>query len=245
MRAQFSVAVSRPVATGCSTIDLLLGGGFDREAVTQVYGPPAAGKTNLTLSAAVQVAATGGQALIIDTEGLSIDRLQQIARGTIERLELDSPVETLLSGIRIRDVHDFDEQEQAVRQAGELAPGMDLIVLDSATGHYRLERDDDDEGRALRSVTRQVTQLLSEARRHEVAVVITNQVFSDPTSESGRVRPLGGHTLSHWSSAIVRLERFRGGNRRATLEKHRSVAAGESTRFEVAATGIIGTSEEI
>ncbi|MFB6088008.1 MAG: DNA repair protein RadB, partial [Haloarculaceae archaeon] len=42
--------MSERISTGCDAIDELLGGGFERGAVTQVYGPPAAGKTNLALS---------------------------------------------------------------------------------------------------------------------------------------------------------------------------------------------------
>ncbi|MFD1596627.1 ATPase domain-containing protein, partial [Haloplanus litoreus] len=70
--------MSEPVSTGCPPLDDLLGGGFERGTVTQVYGPPAAGKTNLALSAAVQVAASGGTAVYVDTEGLSVDRFRQL-----------------------------------------------------------------------------------------------------------------------------------------------------------------------
>ena len=48
--------MNEPIATGCATVDELLGGGFERGAVTQLYGPPASGKTNLALAAAVEVA---------------------------------------------------------------------------------------------------------------------------------------------------------------------------------------------
>ena len=71
--------MSEPIPTGCATVDDLLGGGFERGAVTQLYGPPAAGKTNLALSAAVEVAAAGDTALYVDTEGLSVERFRQIA----------------------------------------------------------------------------------------------------------------------------------------------------------------------
>jgi len=66
-------------------------------------------------------------------------------------------------------------------------------------------------------------------------------VFSDPDGD--RSRALGGHTLNHWSGAIVRLERFRGGNRRATLEKHRAQPAGESARFRVTDAGLEGVED--
>ncbi|MEF8790486.1 MAG: DNA repair and recombination protein RadB [Haloarculaceae archaeon] len=234
--------MSDRIPTGCTSVDELLGGGFERGAVTQLYGPPASGKTNLALAAAVEVAAGGGTALYIDTEGLSVDRLEQLASA---RAGGELSVEGIASRIIITDALDFGEQEEAVRDAAEFAGQVDLVVLDSATGFYRLERDDGDEGATLRAVTRQVTHLLSLARRHDLAVVITNQVFSDPESDSERTRPLGGHTLTHWSGVVLRIERFRGGNRRATLEKHRSKPAGDAARFRITGTGLETVDEPV
>ncbi|MFQ3320468.1 MAG: DNA repair protein RadB [Natronomonas sp.] len=233
--------VSEPIPTGCETVDELLGGGFEREAVTQLYGPPAAGKTNLALSAAIEVAAAGGTALYIDTEGLSIDRFEQLAIAKADGDDIDD----IASRVIITDALNFAEQQEAVRDAADLAERADLIVLDSATGFYRLERDDDDAGETLRTVAKQVTHLLSLARRHDLAVVITNQVYADPESDSSRPRPLGGHTLTHWSGVVVRIERFRAGNRRATLEKHRSKAAGGTARFRITETGLEGVEETV
>jgi DNA repair protein RadB len=36
----------------------------------------------------------------------------------------------------------------------------------------------------------------------------------------------------------VRIERFRGGNRRATLEKHQAKPAGDSARFKIVGDGL-------
>lgn len=234
--------MSEPIPTGCSTVDDLLGGGLERGAVTQIYGPPAAGKTNIALSAAVDVAARGRSALYVDTEGLSVDRLEQLAAARAAD-DPDITVEDLASRIIITEAYDFDDQAEAVRDAAEFAERVDLVVLDSATGFYRLARDDDGGGAALRDVARQVTHLLSIARKHDLAVAITNQVYSDPESESERPRPLGGHTLTHWSGVVLRVERFRAGNRRATLEKHRSKPAGDTARFRITETGLEGVED--
>ena len=250
--------MSDPIPTGCPPVDDLLGGGFERGVVTQVYGPPAAGKTNLALAAAVEVAAAGGRVLYVDTEGLSIERFQQLASarleaeteadvtGSVEPAEMvesteaaepAETMETLAGRLIITEAYDFADQREAVRDAEELAGQVDLIVLDSATGFYRLERADDVEGGdSLRAVTKQVTHLLSLARRYDLAVVITNQVFRDPDAD--RVRGLGGNTLEHWTGTILRVDRFRGGNRRATLEKHRSRPAGETAPFRIVADGL-------
>jgi DNA repair protein RadB len=231
-------AAGDALSTGCDPLDDLLGGGFDRGTVSQVYGPPAAGKTNVALSTAVGVAAAGGTAVYVDTEGLSTDRFRQVAEAVATD---DDHLEALSGRILVEAAHDFEEQEEAVRDVADLAPEADLVVLDSATGFYRLERRDDDEGEALRRLARQVTHLLSLARRHDLAVLVTNQVFADP--EADRARALGGNTLDHWCGVVVRLDRFRGGNRRATLEKHRSLPAGGTARFAIAGDGLRGVEE--
>ena len=231
-----------PIPTGCAPVDELLGDGLERGTVTQVYGPPAAGKTNLALAATVEVAAAGGTVVYVDTEGLSIDRFEQLASARVRDVA-GTAVDDLASRVVIESVHDFDEQAEAVRDAEEFAERTSLIVLDSATGFYRLERAaDEQEGDALRQVTRQVTHLLSLARRYDLAALITNQVFTDPDSDG--VRALGGNTLEHWTGTVIRLERFRGGKRRATLEKHRSKAAGDSARFRIADEGLVGVDDE-
>jgi DNA repair protein RadB len=220
------------VPTGCAPIDELLGGGLERGAVTQVYGPPAAGKTNVALRAAVETAAAGDRTAYVDTEGIAVDRFEQLLSARV------ADVDDAASRVVVTEARDFDEQAEAVRDVSDLAGQSDLVVLDSATGFYRLRRTEDggEDGEALRQVARQVTHLLSLARRHDLAVLVTNQVYTDPDAD--RARPLGGHTLAHWTGTIVRLERFRGGNRRATLEKHRAKATGESVRFRITDAGL-------
>ncbi|WP_117594748.1 DNA repair and recombination protein RadB [Haloprofundus halophilus] len=232
--------MTETLSTGCAPLDDLLGGGLERGTVTQVYGAPAAGKTNVALSAAVDVAAAGGTVVYIDTEGLSIDRFRQLVEA---RTDDEQAFEDVASRVIVTEAYDFAEQEEAVRDAEEFADRADLVVLDSATGFYRLERtiEGGESGESLRRVARQVTHLLSLARKHDIAVVLTNQVFTDPDTD--RTRALGGNTLEHWTGVVVRLDRFRGGNRRATLEKHRAKAAGESVTFRITGSGLEATEE--
>jgi DNA repair protein RadB len=227
------LVVTDPIPTGCKPVDDLLGGGLERGGVTQVYGPPAAGKSNLVLSAAVEAATVGESSLYIDTEGLSVDRMEQIASA-----HPGEDLDGIASHIIVTEALTFDEQREAVQDASEFADRVDLIVLDSATGFYRLERTEQDGAEALRAVARQITHLLSLARKHDIAVGFTNQVYTDPESET--TSALGGHTLDHWSAVILRLDRFRGGNRRATLEKHQSREAGETAQFRITGDGLEG-----
>ena len=61
-----------------SSIDNLLNGGFEKGTVTQIFGPPSSGKSNIALCLAVNVAKSGKKAIYMDTEGgISIDRIKQ------------------------------------------------------------------------------------------------------------------------------------------------------------------------
>ncbi|QZA88823.1 DNA repair and recombination protein RadB [Salinarchaeum sp. IM2453] len=223
---------SDPVSTGCDALDELLGGGIEREAVTQVYGQPAAGKTNIALSTAITNAATGDKTIYIDTEGISADRFEQIAKQ-----QATGDVDEIASNVIIKEATTFEEQHGAIQEVEEIVSQASLIVVDSATGFYRLQRDKEaEEGESLREIANQIVHLLGLARKQNTAVLITNQVFTDPEKE--QVRPLGGHTLKHWTATVLRVDRFRGGNRRATLEKHRSQPAGKSVTFQITKKGI-------
>lgn len=225
------------IPVDCPAIDELLGGGFERGTVTQVYGPPGSGKTNLALAGAVSAAAAGERAVYIDTEGVSPDRFDQLVRS---RVSTDAE-ESVTDRVLFSPVHDFDEQTDTVRETAALAEDAGYIALDSATGFYRLAQAEEETaqaGQSLRHVADQVAHLLGLARRYELAVVITNQVYTDPDEDV--TRPLGGHTLAHWCGVIVRIDRFRADRRRLVLEKHRSKAAGESADVRITDAGFVG-----
>lgn len=220
-------------ATGCEPLDTLLGGGVETGTVTQIYGPPAAGKTNLALGVTAEAVADQETVVYLDTEDLSIRRLEQFLT------PYEAPVAELAERVLIESAHDFEDQRTAVMSVESLAEEAGVVVLDSATGFYRLARSNDDDGETLRAVADQIAHLLGLARRFDLAVVVTNQVYTDP--ELDRPQPLGGHTLGHWTGTILRLDRYRGGTRRVTLEKHRSKAAGDTATFQITDTGITAT----
>jgi DNA repair protein RadB len=220
----------RRLPTGCDEIDELLGGGFPRGAVSQVYGEPSTGKTNVCMQTAVETVEDDGGVAYIDTEGLSLDRLRQIGGDGIEDRAHD---------FIIKDVYDFDEQAVAVRDVEDLAADTDLVVLDSATGLYRVERDDGDDESALRRLTRQITQLTGVARRYDLAVVVTNQIYTAVESTTEDVAPLGGRAMEHWTRIIVRLEQSAmTDKRKAVIEKHPSRPSGVDAEFGITDAGI-------
>jgi DNA repair protein RadB len=214
--------------TGSKVLDDLLGGGFEAGTISQLFGEPASGKTNICLQLAINTLRAGKRVVYIDTEGLSIERFGQIAGQDAGELAkhflLYSPTSFEGQYAAIKEV------EKVVRQ------NVGLIILDSATAFYRLELESKDGMLLKRELASQVTALLGMARKYDIAVVITNQIYMDVDREE--LRAVGGNMLEHISKAIVQLSRTGIGTRSAVLKKHRSLAEGQSAEFKITATGV-------
>jgi DNA repair protein RadB len=214
--------------SGDPAFDTLLGGGFEPRTVTQLYGEPASGKSTICLVAAVAALRAGHTVIYIDTEGFSIERFRQIAGADTEkiadRLFLFEPI-------------DFEHQGMVIAEAEKILKTHKprLLIMDSATALYRTDLE---KGRdALQILTKQMIFLLGYAKRYELPVIITNQVYMDTTRNTWF--GLGGFALEHLSKVIVRLEKSeKDGQRRARLVKHRSRPEGASFEYEITETGI-------
>jgi DNA repair protein RadB len=217
--------------TGLPALDTLLGGGLDTDAVTEVYGEGGTGKTILCLQVAVRVALEGRWVFYIDTEGLSVDKLEAMAGprlpDVLEHLLISSP-------------GNFAEQSRAVDKATRLARDgsrpVGLIVVDSATMHYRLELGGKEEETARRELGLQLAQLVSAALQVPVPVLVTNQVWRKVGD--GTLEPVGGAFLNHAAKTILRFDRLPGEWRRAVVMKHRSQPEG-SVEFRIAEKGLV------
>ncbi len=214
--------------TGSKALDDLLGGGFESGTISQIYGEPASGKTNICLQLAVNTLRAGKYVIYIDTEGFSVDRFIQIAGDDAQKL-----AQHLLH----YNIKSFEEQYSAVKEAEKIVnPGVGLIIMDSATAFYRLELESKDSMLLKRELASQVTILLGLARKYDIPVVITNQIYMDVDREE--LRAVGGNMLEHISKAIVQLSRTGIGTRQAVLRKHRSMAEGQTVEFRITATGV-------
>ncbi|MEM3670953.1 MAG: hypothetical protein QW767_04320 [Thermoprotei archaeon] len=66
--------------TGCNSLDSLLGGGIKQGFITEFYGEPSTGKTQIALKLCSSAVLSGFGALIVDSEGtFSPSRLRQMA----------------------------------------------------------------------------------------------------------------------------------------------------------------------
>ncbi len=229
-------------------------------ALTNFYGPPGVGKTNLCILLALACAKNGGMVAYIDSEGgFSLERAKQI----------DSQCQLFLKNIDLLQPKTFKEQAGMVKSMDKK---YDLVLLDSAVALYRLEYAEHanspagsavklqaaakaealkTENRELktrrldnpavldanRELSVQLATLSNLAREKNIPVVITAHAYTK--TESGELDMVGGDTIKYWSKTIVQIERTAHANeRKATLVKHRSRPEGMQVRFEIVNEGI-------
>ncbi|MCL5788619.1 MAG: hypothetical protein M1357_02300 [Candidatus Marsarchaeota archaeon] len=71
--------------TGSKSLDTLLGGGVERGVVTEFFGEPSCGKTQIMTRLCVSAVGLGARALVVDSEGtFSPLRLRAMAGGVLE-----------------------------------------------------------------------------------------------------------------------------------------------------------------
>ena len=230
--------------TGSYDLNKWLEGGYDSDIVTLLYGPPASGKSNFVLLAACHNAKKDKKIIFIDSEGsFSIERIKQISGGILEMV---------LKNIVILKPTSFQEQKNSffkMYQELKKSKNIGLIVVDSMTMLYRLElaearRKGIEAVQKINSdLLKQIQALHEVARKREIPVLVTSQVYSDFLSEedwnSGKeagVHVVGGDILKYWSKCIIELK-ISGGKRKAIIKKHRSLPEKE-LNFEIVNEGI-------
>lgn len=217
-----------------SSIDDLLDGGIEKGIITQFYGPPGSGKTNICLNVLVNAVKNGKKAIFIDTEGgISIERLKQIAGNNFDNIS---------SNVIVFQPSSFQEQEADIKTIESwLASNsneVELIILDSAVSLYRVT--DMNSSRLNKELGAQIALLSKLANKYDIAVIITNQIYSAFNDDNpSQVSPVGGTILKYWSKVIVELEKLEfPGERKATLHRHRTKVEGLSINFKITNYGL-------
>jgi DNA repair protein RadB len=225
-----SAVVHERLPLGCRSVDELLGGGLECGTISLLYGEGGSGKTNWCLQAAREVAKKGLKVIYIDTEGVSLDRLEQLCGNKYNEL---------VQNILFFEPNSLEEQREAIEKSlkiieGETAVG--LLVLDSATVYYRILFGTEGEDAGRTSLMTQMTKLLVLARKKDLPILITTQVYTDTSRNT--FEPIGGHAFLHTAKAIVKIEKCENARRRATLMKHRSLREGRSVFFMIGPEGL-------
>jgi len=133
----------------------------------------------------------------------------------------------------------IDAEGVSVERLGQLCEDYDykkilLIVVDTFNMFYRIKLENDEEG-AERSLNRQITNLQLAARKNNLFVMLTGQVYS---IENDDVKPFAGRGVEHMVKTILKLEKVGRGKRQATIIKHRSQPERKKALFIIAAKGL-------
>ncbi|MBD3252706.1 DNA repair and recombination protein RadB [Candidatus Pacearchaeota archaeon] len=235
--------ISEKVMTGSYDLNKWLEGGYEPGVITLFYGPPASGKSNFVILASCHSAKKNKKVIFIDTEGsFSVDRVKQISGGIPE---------FVLKNIVILKPTDFQEQKQAFLKLlkESKSENIGLIVADSMTMLYRLElaearRNGMEEIRKVNyELANQMKALYEIARKKQIPVLITTQIYYDFLSEqewlAGKqadVNVIGGDILRYWIKCIIELIN-KAGKKKAIIRKHRSLPVKE-LNFEIINEGI-------
>lgn len=217
------------IPTGAAFLDEFLNGGYDSDIITTVYGPSGSGKTNFCLLAAIKVADSGKKVLLIDTEGgIAVERIKQIAPN----------YEEILKQIIFLNPVNFDEQKdifEKIKPAVNNQLGM--IIVDSISMLYRLELGRSEEVYEVNSsLGKQIASLVEIARKNNIPVLITNQVYADFDNRD-EVKMVGGDLLKYGSKCLIELKKFNN-CRGLILRKHRSLPEGKELKFKIVQKGM-------
>lgn len=204
-----------------------LTGGVEKGAVTNFYGPPGVGKTNLCILAALQCIKNGGRVVYIDTEGgLSHERIMQIGENR-----------DILNHITLIEPKTFEEQGVVIKNLE--SQDFDMLILDSSVALYRLKCADPTKEtlEANKELSIQLSVLSNIARRKDIPVIITAHTFKN--WDTGENQIIGGDSIKYWSKSIVFIEHTgKMSERKATIFKHRSIPEGKFVKFEIVNEGI-------
>jgi len=211
--------------------DTVLGGGLQEGVLTQMYGPPGSGKTNICLIAACR-AAEEGKVLYLDPEGgFSVERLRQIAGDKFNKL---------LENILLIEPTSFDEQKVALNKLDDIVPksSAKLVIVDGIAMLYRIEED-----KNIKELGRMLAQLLRIARRYSIPVLMTNQIYTDIGTHKNV--PIGGIINEYWSKVVLELGINEDNTRYARLKKHLSQPEGLNVEYKIVNEGIAPVKETI
>jgi len=188
--------------TGSRRLDEILGGGIETQAMTELIGEYGAGKTQLcmTLTVIAQLPSgeggLEGKVAFIDTEGTFMpERIYQIAssRGL-------NP-EEIAGGVYVARAYNSSHQCLLIDRLFTLVPEREvrLVIVDSMISHFRGEYIGREQlAERQQKLNQYLHKLLRLAEAYNIAVVITNQVQSNPDQFYGNpTHPTGGHVMAH------------------------------------------------
>lgn len=171
------------VSSEILSLDDVLGGGFPKGRIIEIYGPESSGKTTLALHAIAKVQKEGGIAAFVDAEHALDTSYAQKLGVDVNNLYLTQP----------------DSAEQALEITDRLidSGAINIVVIDSVSALVPQAEEDGDFGQShmglqARLMGQAMRKLVGKAGKNETIVVFINQIrmkigvmFGSPETTSG------------------------------------------------------------
>ena len=170
----------------------------------------------------------GQKVIYVDSEAsFSLTRFKQIChdyKKALEKIVFLKPTK-------------FREQEAAINKLSSLIKkDIGAIFVDTITMLYRAELKKDGNRDLNTALVNQMRDLLAIARKHNIPVITTTQVYADFENKD-QVKLVGGNIIKNISKCLIELKKS-GPNRIALIKKHRSIEEGKKIMFRIVDEGI-------
>ena len=221
---------------GVAEIDSILDGGIEAEAITELYGAFASGKTqwcfqlivNLLLSTPLDT-----KVVYVDTEKtFKVSRiLQMLAQKNIND-------EEILKRVYIVQLQTSQDQLHFPVKLKEHFHNqkIGLIVVDSLTALFRNEFKPEDLQKRQSSLNKHLHDLLNLATKYSMPVVVTNQIATINKDGNFLSIPVGGNIVAH--STTHRLHLYSKHNTKVVEIIDSPSLANQSAQFIITKKGI-------
>ena len=187
------------ISTGSWSIDSILGGGFPKGRIVEIYGQEASGKTSIALNAVADVQRKGGNAVFIDMEDALDPRYARQLGVDTDRLLVSRP----------------ESAEQAVEIIEKFikSGAVDIIILDSIAAMVPQKDIDAEIGKdtmatRARLMSKFLPRIIHPAMETGTCCVFINQLrinlgvmFGDPHITTG------GNAMKYYASQRIRVKR--------------------------------------
>src|SRR6476620_8537535 len=233
--------------TGSKSLDGLLSGGIETQALTEFAGEFGSGKSQLchtlcvTANMPKERGGLGGNVIFIDTENtFRPERIHQIA----EAYGVDA--EKILSSIFVCKIYNSSHLEFVIKNIAKYLEEFraSLVIIDSIISLHRAEYSGRgtlwDRQQKLNSMLHKLTRL---AEVYNIAFVLTNQVQSNPdaTLAGDPTKVAGGNILAHATTYRI-FFRKAGHNRIAVMQDSPYHEYG-SVKFGISEKGVVDAEE--
>lgn len=181
------------ISTGIDEIDEVLGGGFPRRRITQIWGVPGVGKSYLL---GKTMAKLDGKCLYIDSEfALNKSRMEQI-------------------GVNMAEVNYYpcSQLEEVANFVVDNINDYDLVIIDTLAKLTPMAIDQNDVGtQTIALAARQIAHFEAKLRpklyKSKAAVVGINQARANMGMGQAESKPAGGFAWNHTVDLSLKLAR--------------------------------------